>query len=173
MIDGIRNALREIWLDLRASFPRDRFYYFTVLTTGEALAPCVSAWSVEALNHAVAGAVNLRGVLDLKWSYADSPFYNYGDARLGAVRETFLARPGADLLSGDAWDEEFSFRLECMEEALRSVDAEGLFGRGEQRNEIVINVELMPPDASNVERARRLNPPAALVDWMIEAAEEG
>jgi len=35
----------------------------------------------------------------------------------------------------------------------------------------VVNVEVMPPDATNVERAIRLNPPAALADWLSEAAE--
>tara|TARA_R100000988_G_scaffold7577_1_gene4444 strand:- start:373 stop:525 length:153 start_codon:yes stop_codon:yes gene_type:complete len=31
--------------------------------------------------------------------------------------------------------------------------------------------EVMPPDPTNTERARRLNPPAALTRWLEEVAE--
>jgi hypothetical protein len=58
-----------------------------------------------------------------------------------------------------------------MEAALSEADAAGTFGSGIEREQIVINVEVMPPDHSNTERAIRLNPPAALTEWLVEAAE--
>ncbi|MBQ5560883.1 MAG: DUF4303 domain-containing protein, partial [Lachnospiraceae bacterium] len=51
-------------------------------------------------------------------------------------------------------------------------DAKGIFGRGKQRLDIVINAEFMPPDYTNTERALRLNPKEALYEWLEEIAEE-
>ncbi len=58
-----------------------------------------------------------------------------------------------------------------MECALHELDLDGVFGTEKVRDSIVINAEIVPPDAANTSRARRLNPPAALKDWLIEAAE--
>ena len=46
-----------------------------------------------------------------------------------------------------------------------------MFGQGEQRLNIVINAEFMPPDYTNTERALRLNPQETLKEWLEEAAE--
>ena len=62
--------------------------------------------------------------------------------------------------------------MSAMEEAMARLDQAGLFGTGSKRAHIVINVEVMPPDYTNTERAKRLNPPEALVDWLKEAAED-
>ena len=51
------------------------------------------------------------------------------------------------------------------------LDRAGVFGTGPKRAGIVVNVECMPPDRTNVERALRLNPPEALEVWLREAAE--
>ena len=59
----------------------------------------------------------------------------------------------------------------AMERAMARVDADGIFGHGAKRDQIVLNVEVMPPDATNVARARRLNPLSAITDWLVEAAE--
>ena len=55
--------------------------------------------------------------------------------------------------------------------AMERLEREGLFGRGRKRAGILVNVEWFPPDHTNVERAHRLNPPEAMVDWLREAAE--
>jgi len=49
--------------------------------------------------------------------------------------------------------------MDAMVLAMKRLDSEGLFGRGRERESIVVNVECMPPDATNVARARELNPP--------------
>ena len=35
----------------------------------------------------------------------------------------------------------------------------------------MINVEVVPPDHTNTERAIRLNPPEAITQWLADAAE--
>jgi hypothetical protein len=76
-----------------------------------------------------------------------------------------------DPFDRQAWESGYAFRLDAMEAGMAQLDREGLFGEGAERAGIVINVEVMPPDRTNVERARRLNPPEALVEWLSEAAE--
>ena len=55
---------------------------------------------------------------------------------------------------------------------MKRLDNKGLFGEGEKRKNIVINVEVMPPDYTNTERALRLNPSESLTEWLATAAEE-
>ena len=148
----------------------ERFYYFSITTTGEALAPVFSAWSVEALDRVVAeqgGGAELRD--GLKWSYADSPYFDYRNDLFHEVNELFEARPKMDyMMEDEAWKREFDLRLEAMEEAVVMLDSDGVFGSKTDRNEVMITVEIMPPDESNVQRAYRLNPPEAIEDWLRE-----
>ncbi len=81
-------------------------------------------------------------------------------------------RPEMDPFMSEAdWDSEVDLRLRAMETAMSRLDSESLFGTGPQRLQIVVNVEVMPPDFTNTERARRLNPPGAIREWLGEAAD--
>ncbi len=163
LINAIADATRAAVSELFEKQP-GAYYYLTLVSTGDA-APCVlSAWSREALDES--------GDPDLKWSYADSPFHAYGwEKYFGHVRDLFAKRPDMDCNDEQAWAVEYEFRYECMEAAISRLDSEGLFGTGMKRNELMVNVEVMPPDHTNVERAHRLNPPQALAAWLEEAAE--
>ena len=55
---------------------------------------------------------------------------------------------------------------------MHNLDEKGIFGYGKQRLGIVINAKFMPPDYTNTERALRLNPHDALVEWLEEIAED-
>lgn len=67
---------------------------------------------------------------------------------------------------------EIQIRINSMERVMHNLDEKGIFGHGKQRLGIVINAEFMPPDYTNTERALRLNPQEALVEWLEEIAEE-
>ncbi len=157
----VAESLRDL-LDVRP----ESFYYITLATSGEAHPPVLSAWSREALN-----AVPNADRPLLKWSYADSPYYDFGEAYFGIVEATFEKRPSLDRLSDDARDAEVRLRLEAMVEAISRLDRKGLFGTGPERESLVVAVEVMPPDATNVSRVVRLNNGAGLKDWLAEAAE--
>jgi hypothetical protein len=58
--------------------------------------------------------------------------------------------------------------MQAMENAMIRLDREGAFGTGEARNKMVVLVEVMPPDWTNTERAKRMNPPEALIEWLAE-----
>ena len=164
--------------ELFAEFPDHHFYYITLITPGEVLAPAFAAWSYEALEEAVAHEPNKEETrVMLKWSYADSPFFCYGEEHFAEVRRLFDARPNIELeddedYCGSACEAEALLRLDAMESAMSSLDQQGLFGVGEERFAVVVNVELAPPDYSNTERAMRLNPPEAIREWLVEAAED-
>lgn len=78
---------------------------------------------------------------------------------------------GGGAVGREHWNAEFSLRLSAMESAMSQLDGDGFFGEGDARREVVINVEVMPPDYTNVLRALRLNPIGALNRWLDEAAE--
>jgi hypothetical protein len=168
LADAIADATRRAVSNLFQKHP-GHFYYCALITTGEAHRPFVTAWSEEALNEAALRdrePVKARELL--KWSHADSPYCCFGDEHFSTVATLFDARPSLD---GDNWRSEWQFRVDAMEAALSRLDREGLFGRGAERSRIFVNVEVMPPDYTNVERAARLNPSAAMRSWLQEAAE--
>lgn len=169
----IAEAARQAFSDLFARHP-GHYYYCALVTTGEAHAPVVSAWSYEALDAALAGETNPEEArLALKWSYADSPYHGFGNEYFATVNALFSARPRlTSELSSAEWAAEYQLRLDAMEAAMARIDTEGLFGVGGRRLEMVAIVEVAPPDHTNTERAVRLNPPEALKTWLKEAGEE-
>jgi hypothetical protein len=170
LASALTEAARAAVSQLFRERPDEQFYYVSLITSPEGHTPVISAWSEEALAHALEGG---KGVAqnELKWSYADSPYFAYGERHFEPVRE-LLSRmgSGADDRATEVADVEL--RLRAMEHAMAQLDESGIFGRGEARKKIVINAEVMPPDSTNVARAKRLNPPEALVAWLAEAAEQ-
>lgn len=157
LADAIYEATQATYAALVQEFP-ENFYYFALITTSEAHSPFVTAWSYEAL---------AKVDQEVKWSYADSPYCLYKQELFADVNALFALRSSC---VADA-ENEFNLRISAMEMALQKLDQENVFGRDDERNKIVINVEVVPPDASNTERAKRLNPPEALAEWLKEAAE--
>lgn len=172
LTEAIVEAARRAFSELFSEHP-GHYYYCTLVTTGEAHPPIVSAWSREALASAVEQGNDPEALSALKWSYADSPFCGYGSEYFEPVNALFAQRPRlTPQLSRDEWSAEYQLRVDAMEAALSRLDAEGVFGKGASRSGTVILVEVAPPDRSNTDRALRLNPPEALREWLEEAAEE-
>ena len=168
LTDALRDATRAAVTALFQEHQEEHFYYCSLITTGEGLAPNLTAWSTEALDSASNGDPVARS--ELKWSYADSPYYCYGEQHFSRVRDIFekLDELGA---KDHSTPSNYELKMSAMVSAMRQLDKEGLFGTGRRRNDIVVNVECMPPDQSNTVRAKQLNPPTALSEWLSEAAE--
>lgn len=169
----IADSARKAFSGLFEQFPED-FYYCSLVTTGEALAPQISAWSWQALDRAVEGKSKpdmWRSIL--KWSYADSPYVDYGAEFFGPVRDAFDARPAMTIdMNAQEWEDEFTIRMQAMTEAMQQLSKEGLFGDGSARLEVLVLAEVAPPDSSNTKRAEFLNSKGpALTAWLEEAAE--
>lgn len=85
LTDAIADATRRAVADLFREHPED-FYYCSLITTGEAHPPVLAAWSRGALTAAAEAADADDARWGLKWSYADSPYFGFGDAHFGEVR---------------------------------------------------------------------------------------
>ena len=168
---AIAQATLAAYQQLRRDYD-DNFYYFVLVTTWDGTPPAVAAWSRETLDAAVQACEDKKDAeWGLKWSYADSPFLCFGDAYFDDVKRLFALRPDMRLLHEEERSRELSFRVIAMVEAMKRLDEAGVFGTGEDRNRIFINVEVNPPDSTNTDRAELLNPMDARKVWIAEMAE--
>lgn len=151
---------------------KEKFYYCSLVTTGEGLCPIISAWSEEALERVANETDNVEEAkYYLKWSYDESPYFAYGEEYFQGVNKVFLERM-KKLKTDKERDKEILLRINSMERVMYNLDKDGMFGQGKKRLGIVINAEFMPPDYTNTERALRLNPKESLNEWLEEIAEE-
>lgn len=151
---------------------KEQFYYYAFIFD-EGLHPYISAWSYEALEKAmIEDEITDDEKSWWKWDYSDSPYAVYGyEEFFNEVNELLDQR--ADKLSEDElYDVEWNIRVDSMEETMKRLDQLGLFGTGEDRKNVVINVEIAPPDGSEYDRALRLNPVSALLSEYLESCEE-
>ena len=172
LIEALAKAAKAAFLSLKET-TKEHFYFYTFIFD-EGLHPYISAWSYEALEKSIME----QQIPDeekswWKWDSADSPYADYGyDEFFGEVNELLDKRAGE--LSEDAlYEVEWGVRIDCMEEAMKRLDGSGLFGTGEERERVVINVEQAPPDGDGAEynRALRLNPASALLSEYLETCE--
>lgn len=155
LVEAVTEATAEAIELLRAQHPED-FCVYALVTSGEGFRPYLTA--------------TVRG--EAQWDLADSPYAIVEDDILARTDPAFTARGLLRDMPREAAEAEFWRRLASMEEALRRLDGQGLFGRGEERSRVLLLVATMPPDTSDAAFARRLNPPGPLLDaWLREAAE--
>lgn len=172
LVKEIADATRASLLSLFEN--NEKFYYVSLITTGEGHSPFMSAWSWEALEResAKAGSEDKYNQT-IKWSYADSPYCLWGTDKFNRVNELFNKRPFIHNLNSDEWDKELAWRLSAMEQAMKKLDSENIFEKNQPRTDICILVEVMPPDHINTEIALRLNYSGSkrMKEWLEEAAE--
>ncbi|EOX4844378.1 DUF4303 domain-containing protein [Vibrio alginolyticus] len=157
-------ATKSLIVRLSSEFKQHHFYYVALVTTGEGHRPIFSAWSDELLQTE---ASSFEDREEIKWSYADSPLFGFCDEYFSGV-ELLLDNVTAECGFSE---ETTAALLSAMELTLKRLDIEGYFDSLNCRNKLYINAEIMPPDATNVERAYRLNPRESLDSWLREAAE--
>jgi hypothetical protein len=158
LAEKIADAARKAFLKLFEN--KENYYYCVLLTTGEALPPYVSAWSKEALNAAIKkDGLSQRDACRLKYSPVESPYSVYGwDEYFGDVVEEFNEnRPDMDYENETNWDAEFKTRFDAMTTAMKILDKEGLFSLNQQRDGVLVNVEILGDDQADfVDTARLL-----------------
>lgn len=166
LADEIAIAAEKSFLTLFEN--KEKYYYCVLVTTGEALPPFVSAWSIEALNVYAKETSDEDADLS-KWFYGGSPYFDFGEENFEMVRKLFYERQAH--LENDFF-KETDFRVEAMVLAMELLDKNGIFSLNQSRNKVYINVEVIPPDSSNTMRALRLNNKEDILDWLNEAAED-
>lgn len=155
LVDAVVDAAREAVLHLRAEHPED-FCIYALVTSGEAHRPYLAA--------------TVRG--DAQWDLAEEPYAIVADDILARTEGAFERRGQLHEMSDPSAEMEYARRLASLEEALRRLDHEGVFGTDDERGLVLLLVATMPPDESDAGFGRRLNPPGPLLDaWLCEAAE--
>ena len=96
---------------------------------------------------------------------ADRVFFTHTLLR----RALFQLRPiMTEKMTDEEWNNELNLRLTAMELALNELDKENIFERQNNRKNMVINVEVMPPNYENTERALRLKKKEILKDFSCD-----
>ncbi len=163
------NAIKIILTDLFSN--KEHYYYITLTSDGGANTPCISAWSYEALCRN--GCDNKEELQKIKWSYADSPYCCWKQEEFEKVEALLLSRKNIWDMSSESFKTEFNLRFEAMETAIKRLDCEGLFEINQDRDDVVVLVEVMPPDYTNTERAYRMNSVNSKIfsEWVEESSE--
>ena len=143
---------------------KETFYCFTLNTSGEAFSVSFTAYSKEVLEKLVSKELKRNPEIDiekemhcLKWSYADSPYSLYCYDEYFSHISDYIFNKREKLKTERQIDNHIEKVLNSMEKAMYNIDSKSKFSNGQQRSNIIINVEFIPPDYTNVERALRLN----------------
>lgn len=146
----------------------ENFYYYAFIFD-EGLRPYISALSYEAYEKLLAE----NDTVNWKWYTFDFPYCAYGYDEFFTEVDKFLTEREKGMSDDELYGAEWDTRIDSMEEALKRLDKSGFFGFGENRKNIIINVEVAPPDCKERQRAVRLNPESSLLsEYLIFCEDE-
>ncbi len=102
-------------------------------------------------------------VQSLRWNPADWPYHMLGEEHFDAAQNLLWRRgPHPFDLDDDLYEAEVAARFEIFTRAIRRLDEEGFFGRGAEREQVIVAVLHDDQDEDSwLQTAHVLNPPAA------------
>ena len=165
-VSTIKAGLKQAWQDLRKAHPAERVYAFGVYTApaAEFLMPfaCGEQGLARVAERYVKDGVIYKTLAQaaagLRWSVPDSPYEKFFSKSKYELDEPFdenplVLEPESKMLR------EVHRRLTAAANALKALDAEGLFGRGKAREQVVLLIEAGDrPDEWAHKWAKKLNP---------------
>lgn len=174
LADRLVAAGRAAFREARERNPGETFYSFALFSDVFAAYILPTCGSEEGLLRVAErylgefGGTVEEQAATLRWSPVDSPYHMLGEEHFAGVLELLdergdpWQRDDGDE-EGGAFDAEIDGRFEACFRALARLDEEGLFGRGAERERVVVNI-LQGDQAEEdvIGNARRLNPAAAL-----------
>mgnify|MGYP001046815175 FL=1 len=168
LVEIFETAAGKAFTSLINAHGEEHFYYFALLID-ECLRPYVSAWSYEALEKFYKeNEVDDEEKDWYKWSGVESPYEAYGwdEYFAGYTHLLYEREQAAD--DEDTFCRECELRMDAAEEAMRRLDAKGIFGTGGAREGVVITVECVPPERPNYDRVARLNKTGLIEEFLEE-----
>ena len=167
MVTVLQSAFQNAVSALRAEH-NENFYYYAFIYD-EGMRPYISVLSYEAYKKLLTEKDDED---DWKWCTFDFPYCAYGyDEFFSEVDNMFLERENG-MSVDELYSVEWDTRVDSMEEVLKRLDESGFFGTGESRKNIIINVEVAPPDCKERQRALRLNPESPLLSEYLTFCED-
>jgi len=149
----------------------NEYFYYIAYVFDAGMHPYISAMSYEAFELSVKGNnVNNADRKWRKWDYADSPYAIYGYERFFGELAEHLDKRVGKLNKDELYEVEWETRIDSMVEALvriRENDKEK-----KEYGNMILNVEVAPPDGREAERAKRLNAPSELLNEYLEECED-
>lgn len=160
-VKKLKDMLIQGWRKVQAKHPGEKLYAFGIHTDECAASVAPLALGEQGLKK-VAGEYTKKGHLpsgtaenELRWSADDSPHQKY----LDSLYYDFPDRKSPYDLSQAASNREVSYRLNAACAALKELDKQGLFGKGDQREQITLLIDGGDVDGSWLLKwARKLNP---------------
>ncbi|WUI03031.1 DUF4303 domain-containing protein [Spirillospora sp. NBC_00431] len=166
---ALAESARAAFGEVRERHPGESFYFFALFTDAFAAYILPTSGSEEGLRRVAEKYVAEFGRTveeqadGLRWSPVDSPYHMFGEDHFGPVLELLGRRGDPWQRDDDGLDAEIDARFEACFQALAMLDEEGFFGRGAERERVLVNVlQGDQSDRSILENARRLNPPGAV-----------
>lgn len=175
---------------IKAAHPTDRFYCYAFYTSGEYGYVVATASTYEGLEQVArrykttlpaykdVPIEDLR--LDLKWSPCDSPLHDQADDPLHEMAPLIQSVAAELTRLYDLFEEGPALHAfvdqveECFAQALRRIDATGIFGQGDERDGVVVNLLMGDQsDEARIEFAHRVNPPQAVRMLIDDLAAQG
>lgn len=165
----IKQAFMNTYYDLMHEHNENFYYLALILDAG--MRPYFSAWSYEAFIK----SVSEQGISDndrswWKWDYSDSPYVTYGFDKYFYKLSNYLDQKIQFMDDDELYDTEWDVVLESMVEALKEIREEN-DGVKEFSN-LIINVEVAPPDGEAAKRALIINRPSELLDEYLKVCDE-
>lgn len=157
----VREAVRGAFEDLRAAHPDERFYAYALYTDDGAAGISPAANSEAGLAARIAEYGDDAEPAYLRWSTSEWAYEGVGWDRTEAVYRE-IGRMGDAAEGFDAFREGV---LALMQNVMADLDAEGLFGRGAEREGVTLLCAITDSDDSEELEARTvraLNPPAVV-----------
>ncbi|MDE7098747.1 MAG: DUF4303 domain-containing protein [Ruminococcus sp.] len=170
MVTVLQSAFQNAVSALRSEH-NENFYYYAFIYD-EGLRPYISALSYEAYEKLLIENNISHDEEGWKWCTFDFPYCDYGYDEFFKEIENMLLQREKTMSGDELYGVEWDTRIDSMEEALKRLDKAGFFGTGEIRKNIIINVEVAPPDCKERQRAIRLNPESSLLSEYLTFCED-
>lgn len=170
MVTVLQSAFQNAVSSLRNEH-NENFYYYAFIYD-EGLRPYISVLSYEAYEKLLIENDVSNDEEGLKWFTFDFPYCAYGYDEFFTEVDNMLLERERGMSDDELYGVEWDTRIDSMEEALKRLDKSEFFGTGENRKNIIINVEVAPPDCKERQRAVRLNPESSLLSEYLEFCED-
>ncbi|MDE5621240.1 MAG: DUF4303 domain-containing protein, partial [Ruminococcus sp.] len=161
MVTALQSAFQNAVSSLRNEHNENFYYYAFIFDEG--LRPYISALSYEAYEKLLIENDVSNDEEGWKWFTFDFPYCAYGYDEFFIEVENMLLERERGMSDDELYGVELDTRIDSMEEALKRLDKAEFFSTDENRKNIIINVEVAPPDCKERQRAIRLNPESSLL----------
>jgi hypothetical protein len=164
----LEDGLRKAWQEVRASRPDEHFYLYGIETDSDAVVLTPFCNTIEQVaRECEDDDLDAESEFD-KWIVdQESVLYGAGAEHTNELQDevnqfVFLEEPEPE----GAADERRDQLMLVFERALIALDREGFFGSGEDRDNVVLKLEIVDADEDEwdfmVASMKRMNPPKSL-----------